>query len=113
MYVAFLVCENSIYYDCYLPSHVYEIECMAWFGYLLDPERSNVYGIPLDHANPELDPESHASLVISKNVFFFKQKTAYEVVMWLEFRRVLFRSHSIMFDMWQQMSDAKDKFGLK
>ena len=24
--------------------------------------------------------------------FFFKQKTAYEIVMWLEFRRVLFRS---------------------
>ena len=27
--------------------------------------------------------------------FFFKQKTAYEVVMLLEFRRVLFRSHTI------------------
>ena len=25
-------------------------------------------------------------------LFFFKQKTAYEIVMWLEFRRVLFRS---------------------
>ena len=27
-------------------------------------------------------------------IFFFKQKTAYEIVMWLEFRRVLFRSIS-------------------
>ena len=25
--------------------------------------------------------------------FFFKQKTAYEITVWLEFRRVLFRSH--------------------
>ena len=25
--------------------------------------------------------------------FFFKQKTAYEILAWLEFRRVLFRSH--------------------
>ena len=25
-------------------------------------------------------------------VFFFKQKTAYEITVWLEFRRVLFRS---------------------
>ena len=27
-------------------------------------------------------------------VFFFKQKTAYEILAWLEFRRVLFRSRS-------------------
>ena len=27
-------------------------------------------------------------------IFFFKQKTAYEIVVWLEFRRVLFRSKS-------------------
>src|SRR6266480_6677530 len=27
--------------------------------------------------------------------FFFKQKTAYEVDMWLEFRRVLFRSRLV------------------
>ena len=27
--------------------------------------------------------------------FFFKQKTAYEILAWLEFRRVLFRSHWI------------------
>ena len=26
---------------------------------------------------------------------FFKQKTAYEVTVWLEFRRVLFRSRSV------------------
>src|SRR5437867_6064492 len=28
----------------------------------------------------------------SPSIFFFKQKTAYEIVRWLEFRRVLFRS---------------------
>ena len=27
--------------------------------------------------------------------FFFKQKTAYEILAWLEFRRVLFRSHHL------------------
>ena len=29
-------------------------------------------------------------------VFFFKQKTAYEITVWLEFRRVLFRSALIL-----------------
>ena len=28
--------------------------------------------------------------------FFFKQKTAYEMIWWLEFRRVLFRSHILL-----------------
>src|SRR5690348_17435434 len=28
--------------------------------------------------------------------FFFKQKTAYEMDGWLEFRRVLFRSHRVL-----------------
>ena len=29
-------------------------------------------------------------------IFFFKQKTAYEITVWLEFRRVLFRSRSVV-----------------
>ena len=29
---------------------------------------------------------------LKQNIFFFKQKTAYEITVWLEFRRVLFRS---------------------
>src|SRR5260221_2368375 len=28
--------------------------------------------------------------------FYFKQKTAYEITVWLEFRRVLFRSHGFL-----------------
>src|SRR6266705_3638744 len=32
--------------------------------------------------------------IVFVNFFFFKQKTAYEIVRWLEFRRVLFRSVS-------------------
>ena len=30
--------------------------------------------------------------MVGFNVFFFKQRTAYEITVWLEFRRVLFRS---------------------
>src|SRR5258708_31733446 len=34
--------------------------------------------------------------VIAMVFFFFKQKTAYEMIWWLEFRRVLFRSWKTM-----------------
>src|SRR5690606_40738823 len=35
-------------------------------------------------------------LAMDDVVFFSKQKTAYEVFTWLEFRRVLFRSHRLI-----------------
>src|SRR3989344_3158899 len=34
-------------------------------------------------------------VVLTLHCFFFKQKTAYEIDMWLEFRRVLFRSRRV------------------
>ena len=48
--------------------------------------------------------------------FFFKQKTAYEMIWWLEFRRVLFRSdHFDGFEMSgsDSVSSDEDVFNLK
>ena len=48
----------------------------------------------LSKLNPIWNPKLNRSpdLKVTLNVFFFKQKTAYEITRWLEFRRVLFRS---------------------
>ena len=42
-------------------------------------------------------------------VFFFKQKTAYEILAWLEFRRVLFRSYSKFFLQSQILNPIKPR----
>ena len=42
--------------------------------------------------------------------FFFKQKTAYEVGLWLEFRRVLFRSKQSNSKLIKELDNLKKRF---